>query len=39
MYGFQGEINDVDKAVVLLGKNTVKEMVVAGALKRSFESI
>ena len=39
MYGFQGEINDVYKAVVLLGKNPVKEMVVAGALKRSFESI
>ena len=39
MYGFQGEINEVGKAVVLLGKNTVKEMVVAGALKRSFEGI
>ena len=31
MYGFQGEINDIGKAVVLLGKNAVKEMVVAGA--------
>ena len=37
MYGFQGEINDIGKAVVLLGKNAVKEMVVAGALKRSCE--
>ena len=39
MYGFQGEINDVGKAIVLLGKNTVKEMVIYGAVKRSFEGI
>ncbi len=39
IYGFQGEINDVNKAVVLLGKNTVKELVVSSALKRSVEGI
>lgn len=39
IYGFQGEINDLNKAVVLLGKNTVKELVVASAVKRSFEGI
>jgi len=39
IYGFQGEINDIGKAVVLLGKSPVKEMIVSGAVKRSFESI
>jgi two-component system, chemotaxis family, chemotaxis protein CheY len=39
IYGFQGEINDLGKAVVLLGKNTVKELVVSSAVKRSFEGI
>lgn len=39
LYGFKGEINDLSKAVILLGKNTVKEIVVASAVKRSFEGI
>ena len=32
MYGFQDEINDIGKAVVLLGKSPVKEMIVSGAV-------
>ena len=32
IYGFQGEINDIGKAVVLLGKSPVKEMIVSGAV-------
>jgi|GEM_PF-226162 len=39
LYGFQGEINDLSKAIILLGKNTVKEIVAASAVKRSFEGI
>jgi two-component system chemotaxis response regulator CheY len=39
LYGFQGEINDVDQAVVLLGKNAVKELIVSGAVKKSLEGI
>jgi HD-like signal output (HDOD) protein len=39
LYGFQGEINKINKAVILLGKNAVKEIIVSGALKRSFESV
>ncbi|MBT6147676.1 MAG: HDOD domain-containing protein [Gemmatimonadetes bacterium] len=38
-YGFQGEINQVDKAVILLGKDEVKQIVVAGAVKRSLEKV
>ena len=39
VYGFKGEINDVGKAVVLLGKNTVKELVVSSALRRACDGI
>ena len=39
IYGFQGEINDANKAVVLLGKNTIKELIVSGAVKRTVEGI
>ena len=39
IYGFQGEINETGKAVILLGKNTVKEIIVAGAVRRTFEGI
>ena len=39
LYGFKGEINDVSKAVILLGKNTVKEIVASSAVKRSVEGI
>ena len=39
IYGFRGEIDETEKAVVLLGKNTVKEIIVAGAVKKSFEGV
>ncbi len=39
MYGFRGEINDVGKAVILMGKNAIKELVVSSALQRSFEEV
>ena len=39
IYGFQGNVDQTDKAVILLGKNTVKEIVVSGALKKSLEGI
>tara|TARA_B100000674_G_C37947058_1_gene965401 strand:- start:456 stop:2465 length:2010 start_codon:yes stop_codon:yes gene_type:complete len=39
LYGFKGEIHDVSKAVILLGKNTVKEVVASSAVKRSVEGI
>jgi two-component system chemotaxis response regulator CheY len=39
IYGFRGEINDVGKAVILMGKNAVKELVVSSALRRSFEEV
>ena len=39
IYGFQEEINDTSKAVILLGKNTVKEIIVMEAVKRSFEDL
>jgi two-component system, chemotaxis family, chemotaxis protein CheY len=38
-FGFQGEVNDVDRAVVLLGKNEVKQIVISGAVKRSMERV
>lgn len=39
LYGFRGEITDTGKAVMLLGKNAVKELIVAGAVKRSFAGV
>ncbi|MBT3343397.1 MAG: HDOD domain-containing protein [Gemmatimonadetes bacterium] len=38
-FGFQGEVSDVDRAVVLLGKNEVKQIVMSGAVKRSMETV
>lgn len=38
-FGFQGEVSDVDRAVVLLGKNEVKQIVISGAVKRSMERV
>ena len=38
-YGFQGEIKEVGKAVVLLGKDEVKQIIVSGAVKRSLEKV
>ena len=39
IYGFRGEIDDIGKAITLLGKNTVKELVVSSALHRACEGI
>jgi len=36
VYGFRGRVSEADKAVLLLGKAAVKELVVAGAVKRVF---
>ena len=38
-YGFQGEVSETDRAVVVLGKNEVKEIVVSGAVKRSLDKV
>jgi two-component system, chemotaxis family, chemotaxis protein CheY len=39
VYGFRGEISDTNKAVILLGKNAIKEIIVSGTVRRSFEGI
>jgi two-component system chemotaxis response regulator CheY len=39
IYGFQGEINETDKAVILLGKDAVKDLIVSEAVMRSFQGI
>jgi len=39
MYGFKGEIDQTDKAVILLGKDPVKELIVSEAVMRSFQGI
>lgn len=39
LYGFRGEIQQTDKAVILLGKNTVKELVVSEAVQRAFQHV
>ena len=39
VYGFRGEIEQAGKAVILLGKNTVKELVVSEAVQRAFQVI
>lgn len=39
LYGFRGEISETSKAVILLGKKPVKEIVVSGAVKRSLEKV
>ena len=39
VYGFRGDLTDVGKAVLLMGKNAVKQLVVSGALQRSFEGV
>ena len=39
MYGFRGELTDVGKAVLLMGKNAIKELVIASALQRSFADV
>jgi len=39
VYGFRGEIEQTDKAVILLRKNAVKELVVSEAVQRAFQEI
>lgn len=39
MYGFRGEIQQIDKAVILLGRTTVKELVVSEAVQRAFQNV
>ncbi len=36
VYGFRGKITEVSKAVMLLGKIAVKELIVSGVVKRVF---
>ena len=36
IYGFKAKVNDAAKAVNLLGKSTVKELIVSDTLRRSF---
>jgi two-component system chemotaxis response regulator CheY len=38
-YGFKGEITEAKQAVILLGKNTVKELVVSAATRKSLDGI
>lgn len=38
-YGFQGEVNSIDRAVPLLGKNTIKNLVVCDAIRRTFIAV
>lgn len=38
-YGFRGEVQEAGRAIVLLGKNTVKELVVSEAVQRAFQGV
>lgn len=39
IYGFQGDISNTSKAVILLGKNAVKEVIVSKSVQRAFEEV
>lgn len=39
MYGFRGKVTEVGKAVMLLGKSAVKELIVSGVVKRVFTGV
>jgi two-component system, chemotaxis family, chemotaxis protein CheY len=39
IYGFRGGVEHTDKAVILLGRNTVKELVVSEAVQRAFQVV
>ena len=39
IYGFQGEIDDTKRAIALLGKNAVKELIVCQAVKQAFSRV
>ena len=38
-YGFKSDIGDIDRAVVLLGKRTVRDLVANEAVKRAFSTL
>jgi len=38
-YGFQGDLKDLQHAVILLGKNVVKELIVSRGVKQAFEKV
>jgi HD-like signal output (HDOD) protein len=38
-YGFSGAVTEVKQAVVFMGRNAVKELVVSGAVMRSLEGV
>lgn len=38
-YGFQKQVDDVQRAVVLLGKKTIKDLVASEAVKRAFAAV
>ncbi len=39
VYGFQGKVDEIERAAVLLGKNTIKNLVASEAIKRAFRSV
>ncbi len=39
IYGFSSKVEDAAKAVTLLGKSTVRELIIADSLRRSFSSV
>jgi DNA-binding response OmpR family regulator/HD-like signal output (HDOD) protein len=38
-YGFKGRITDVDRAVILLGKDTVSGLVASEAMRQAFSAV
>lgn len=38
-YGFRGEVRQADKAVILLGKSAVQEVVVSEGVRRAFQDL
>ncbi|MBT5058787.1 MAG: HDOD domain-containing protein [Gemmatimonadetes bacterium] len=39
LYGFRGEVRQLDQAVVLLGKDAVREIIVSDAVQRAFQLV
>jgi len=38
-YGFEGEISDIDRAIILLGKRTVLGLVASEAVRQTFSQV
>ena len=38
-YGFKGEVREIDRAVILLGKNTVAGLVASDAVRQAFTAV